>query len=326
MDLKKRITKEGKLINKGMQSYLTKGQPSKLYDAVGHLPSAGGKRLRPVIVLLSCEAVGGHAQDAIPYGVALELVHTFTLVHDDLMDNDEERRGLPAVHKLFGKDTAILAGDALFAKAFEVATKTPVESSVVIVLIKNISIMAREICEGQQLDMNYEELEEVKEDDFLEMIEKKTAKVFEYAAYGGALIGGGSKEEQEALREYGKALGLAFQIWDDCLDFLGDNTLGKPRGSDIREGKKTLVAIHALSAMGREQKKIFGEIFGNSNASEKDITTVADIFDKTDSITYASSKAAEYVKAAQTALKKIRDSEAKLVLSELAEFSLKRTK
>ena len=108
MDLKKRLAKEGDLVTKAMQSYLGKGQPSKLYEAVNHLPFAGGKRLRPVIALLSCEAVGGRAQDAMPYGVALELIHTFTLVHDDFMDNDEKRRGLPAVHTLYGKDTAIL--------------------------------------------------------------------------------------------------------------------------------------------------------------------------------------------------------------------------
>lgn len=326
MDLKKRLGKEGDLVTKAMQCYLGTGQPSKLYEAVRHLPFAGGKRLRPVIALLSCEAVGGLAQDAMPYGVALELIHTFTLVHDDFMDNDEERRGLPAVHTLYGKDTAILAGDALFAKAFEVATKTPVDSSVVTALIENISIMSREICEGQQMDISFEELETVPEDDFLEMIEKKTAKMFEYAAYGGALIGGGTTGEQGTLRDYGKALGLAFQIWDDCLDFLGDDTLGKPRGSDIKEGKKTLVAIHALSAMGAKQKKLFKETFGNPEASKADIADIVAIFEKMGSISYACSKAKGYVTAAQTALQKIGDNDAKHVLSTLAEYSIKRTK
>ncbi|RLF43554.1 MAG: polyprenyl synthetase family protein, partial [Thermoplasmata archaeon] len=228
-----------KEINEAIEAYLQNGEPRKLYQAMQHLPLAGGKRLRPILAIISCEAVGGNGKKAIPFGVALELIHTFTLVHDDIMDRDEERRGIPSVHKKFGEATAILAGDALFAKAFEVVSE--VKENVGI-LVKNIATMAREICEGQQMDMSFEEMEEVSEESFLKMIEKKTAKMFEHAAYGGAIIGGGSDEETLALRSYGRNLGMAFQIGDDCLDVIGKK-IGKPVGSDIREGKKTLMFI-----------------------------------------------------------------------------------
>jgi geranylgeranyl diphosphate synthase type I len=325
MDVKKWMESEAHVLNEAILDYLSNGRPKKLYEAIHHLPQAGGKRLRPLMSILSCEAVGGNPRNAIPYGIALELIHTFTLIHDDFMDNDEERRGRPAVHTLFGKDTAILAGDALFAKSFEIATKTPVTDTIKTLLIQNLAVMSREICEGQQIDMDFENRHDVSETDFLEMIEKKTAKMFEYATYGGALIGGGNKIEAQALRQYGKDLGLAFQIWDDCLDLMGDDTLGKPIGSDIREGKKTLVYIHALSHLTNKDKETFFDIFGNKSATKKDIQSVLTLLEKTGSITYARLQSEKYVSQALKNLKILQESTAKNALSQIASFAIKRT-
>jgi geranylgeranyl diphosphate synthase type I len=326
MDVKNWISSESKRFTDSLLTYLSDGKPKKLYQAMNHLPSAGGKRLRPLLSLLSCEAVGGNPRDTIPYGVALELIHTFTLIHDDLMDHDEERRGLPAVHALFGEDTAILAGDALFAKAFEIASQTPVNDSILTILTRNLALMTQEICEGQQLDMDFAYRDEVSENDFMEMIEKKTAKMFEYATYGGALIGEGSNLEVKELRHYGKYLGLAFQIWDDCLDLIGDDTLGKPIGSDIREGKKTLIYLHALPRLTSTDKKIFTNIFGNKSATAKDIQSVILLLKKTGSISYASSQASRFVSQACASLEKIQESTAKTNLSNIVEYAIKRKK
>jgi geranylgeranyl diphosphate synthase type I len=326
MDVKEWMKTEAKRFNDSLLTYLPEGKPKKLYQAINHLPSAGGKRLRPLLSFLSCEAVGGTPSDTIPYGVALELIHTFTLIHDDLMDHDEERRGLPAVHTLFGEDTAILAGDALFAKAFEVASQTPVKDSILTILTRDLSRMTQEICEGQQLDMDFEYRDDVSETDFLEMIEKKTAKMFEYATYGGALIGGASKNEADALRQYGKSLGLAFQIWDDCLDLVGDETLGKPLGSDIREGKKTLVYIHTLPYLTSKEKKIVTRIFGNKAASKKDIQSVISLLKKTGSIEYAGAQASKFVSQACTSLDILQESIAKNSLSTIASYAIERKK
>lgn len=284
-----------KEINEAIEAYLQNGEPRKLYQAMQHLPLAGGKRLRPILAIISCEAVGGDGKKAIPFGVALELIHTFTLVHDDIMDRDEERRGIPSVHKKFGEATAILAGDALFAKAFEVASE--VKENVGI-LVKNIATMAREICEGQQMDMSFEEMEEVSEESFLKMIEKKTAKMFEHAAYGGAIIGGGSDEETLALRSYGRNLGMAFQIWDDCLDVIGKK-IGKPVGSDIREGKKTLMFIHAQKTPYKEK---LAKLYGKKDATKEEINSVIEIFKEAGSLDYAKNKAFAFVNEAKKML------------------------
>ena len=308
-----------KEINEAIEAYLQNGEPRKLYQAMQHLPLAGGKRLRPILAIISCEAVGGNGKKAIPFGVALELIHTFTLVHDDIMDRDEERRGIPSVHKKFGEATAILAGDALFAKAFEVASEVKENVSI---LVKNIATMAREICEGQQMDMSFEEMEEVSEESFLKMIEKKTAKMFEHAAYGGAIIGGGSDEETLALRSYGRNLGMAFQIWDDCLDVIGKK-IGKPVGSDIREGKKTLMFIHAQKTPYKEK---LAKLYGKKDATKEEINSVIEIFKEAGSLDYAKNKAFAFVNEAKKCLGKLKESNAKEELMKLADFAVKREK
>ena len=256
-------------VEKAIENYLYEKEPSLLYDAVKHLPFAGGKRLRPIIACLACQAVGSNFLKAIPFAVSLEIIHTFTLIHDDIMDKDMERRGKPAVHVKYGEDIAILAGDALFAKAFEIASYIN-DAIVVKKILRNLAIMAKEICEGQALDVYFEKLEYVDEKQFLEMIEKKTAKMFEHAAMGGAIIGGGSMEEIKALQEYGLNLGMAFQIWDDCLDVIGKN-IGKPVGSDIREGKKTIIYLYAYK---KAEEKEWLKNYGKKDASKKEIDEI----------------------------------------------------
>lgn len=312
-------------INDLLMGYLDKAEPKELYKAVRHLPSVGGKRLRPLVAMLACEAVGGKMEKALPFGVALELIHTFTLIHDDIMDEDEERRGIPSVHARFGNDTAINAGDLLFAKAFHVLTDLDVEPTILKKLTREIAAMTIQICEGQQMDISFEEME-AGENKLMEMIEKKTARTFQSSAKGGAMIGNGGDIEVKAFENYGRNMGMAFQLWDDCLDVIGGEKLGKPIGSDIRKRKKTLLVLHAMKNAGEKDKKVLKSILGNKKVSEEEIDKAIKILKETGSINYVKEKAFDLASNAKKYLEKIDDSEAKNILIELADYAVERDK
>jgi len=327
MDLKQELSKRIDIFNKELEKYLKDGAPKALYDAARHLPLAGGKRLRPCISMLSCEAVLGNAKQMISLAASVELLHNFTLVHDDIMDKSKLRRNLPAVHIKFGEPTAIMAGDLLFAKSFEVMHDLPVDPSIFKILDQNLVKCIEEICEGQQLDIEFEQRKIIAEREYLEMIRKKTAVLFMFSAEGAAIACGGTKEEINAFKEYGTSLGLAFQIWDDYLDISSDETtLGKDIGNDIRNGKKTLIAVHSLNIAAGSDKKALEKIFGNQNATEQDVKQVFDIFKKTKSVEYAKQTAMNYCAKAKKSLDVLKDSDAKAVILELADYSIKRKK
>ena len=327
MDLKTELEKRANFFNGILEKFLSKGEPETLYDAVRHLPLAGGKRLRPSLAMISCEAVSGDIRNVMPLAIALELTHNFTLVHDDIMDKSKLRRNMPAVHVKYGEPTAIIAGDLLFSKAFEAMHDIQGDPSI----FKNVEFglidCVRSISEGQQLDMEFEKRKNVAEDEYLEMILKKTAVMFMYAAEAGAILGGGSREQANALNEYGKSLGLGFQIHDDYLDMSSDEeTLGKDIGNDIRNGKKTLIAVHCLSNASGEDKKLLDKIFGNLKASDKEVKQVYNSFKSVGSIEYAKNTAVKYCEKAKKALEILPNSDAKKILLELAEYSIKREK
>ena len=327
MDLKQELDKRVDVFNRELERYLKNGYPKILYDAARHLPMAGGKRLRPCISMLSCEAVHGDVKNVMPLAIAIEMIHNFTLVHDDIMDKSKLRRNLSAVHIKFGEPTAIIAGDLLFAKAFEAMHDIPGNFSVFKEVDFGLIECIMDICEGQQLDMDFEKRQNVTEKEYLEMIRKKTAVLFMFAAGGGAIVGGGTREEINALKEYGKSLGLAFQIQDDYLDISSkEKTLGKDIGNDIRNGKKTLIAVHSLQNATGEDKRSLDEVFGNRNASEADIKRVFTLFKEMKSIDYAKNVALNYSNKAKGALEALRDSDAKEILKKLADYSIKREK
>ena len=327
MDLKNELEKYRIKFNRDLEIFLKNGSPKQLYDAARHLPLAGGKRLRPVISMLSCIAVGGKENQVIPFGIALELLHNFTLVHDDIMDNSNLRRNTPTVHIKYGEPTAIIAGDLLFTKSFEAMHDLKIDLQYFKRLDYGLTQTIREICEGQQLDMEFEKRKIVTEKEYLGMIWKKTAALFMFSAEGGAIVGGGSEEEIKALRSYGEFLGLAFQIRDDYLDMSSDEkTLGKDIGNDIRNGKKTLIAVHTLNNATGKKKEILNNIFGNKMATEQDIKKIYEIFKEFKSIDYVKKTAESYSKKAKMALKNIDESHAKQILLELADYSIKREK
>jgi len=327
MDLKQELKKRTDFFDKQLEKFLRGGKPDVLYDAARHLPLAGGKRLRPNLAFISCEAISGDITKIVPLAIAIELTHNFTLVHDDIMDKSKMRRKLPSVHIKYGEPTAIIAGDLLFAKAFEAMHGINDDASVFKNLEFGLIDCVRWISEGQQLDMEFEKRKNVKEDEYLDMILKKTAVLFMYSAEAGAILGGATKEQANALNEYGKTLGLGFQIHDDYLDMSSDEkTLGKDIGNDIRNGKKTLIAVHCINNISDADKKIFHKIFGNAKATDEEIKQVYSLFKKAGSIEYAKNKAVQYCEKAKKALEILPDSDAKEILLSLADYSIKREK
>jgi geranylgeranyl diphosphate synthase type I len=219
----------------------------ELGKASAHLLLAGGKRLRPSVLLLAADAVKkGSSFDLVPAALSVEVTHTFTLIHDDIMDQDAERRGVPTVHTQWDEPTAILAGDVLYARAFEFLSMASAKESA---RIRAVSLLARtcvEICEGQHMDMSFEGREDVTEPEYLEMVRKKTGALFAASASIGAILAGGKPFQADALYQFGLQTGIAFQIQDDLIDLVSrSERTGKDRGSDIREQKQTLIAIMA---------------------------------------------------------------------------------
>ncbi len=298
---------------------IVRGEPEELYQAAQHLSKAGGKRIRPLICLLSCQSVGGEVEKAMPTAVALELIHTFSLIHDDIMDNDDLRRNLSSVHKVYGEPTAILAGDLLFAKAFELSDAKTKD-----VLAKASGVL----CEGQKMDLSFESRDEVSEEDYLEMIYRKTAALFEASAKAGAILGNAKKELVDSFGDYGKNLGLAFQVYDDILGVAGEEEkVGKPVGSDVAQKKKSLVIIKAIEKLkGSPEGEKLKSILAKEDNTPQEIQEAISLIKNSNSIEYCQGKAESYVEEAKNSLKEIPGSDAKRALIEIANFVTKREK
>ncbi len=313
-------------IDKEIQKSLSTVEPEDLQKSSQHLIMAGGKKIRPSLVVLCSEAVGGDVEDSLKTAAAVELIHTFSLIHDDIMDKDEMRRGRPSVHVLWGEPMAILAGDTLFAKAFETILETHIDGvsyERVVNALKTVVDSCIKICEGQAFDMSFEGNFEVSEAEYMDMIYMKTGALIAAATRAGAIIGGGTPEQVEALTEYGRLIGRSFQIHDDYLDVISDEEdLGKPVGSDIVEGKMTLMVVHALSKTSKEDKK---ELISILKAGEDtDVERAIEIFEKYGSIKYTQDIALENVDRAKKLLETLDESEATVALSMIADFVLQR--
>lgn len=220
------------------------GQPESLYAPMEYILSLGGKRLRPVLCMAACQAFQGNVAHSLAPALGIEVFHNFSLVHDDIMDQAPVRRGKATVHHRWDVNTAILSGDAMLVEAYRLICDCP--SAVMPAVLASFNTMARQLCEGQRLDMDFEQRESVEEAEYLSMIEGKTSVLIGCAMEIGALIAGADTEHAKAMYAFGLELGLAFQIKDDYLDCFGDPALtGKQSGGDILAGKHTLLAIHA---------------------------------------------------------------------------------
>lgn len=300
-------------------------EPRLLYQAARHIIDAGGKRLRPYLVLKSYKLAGGRIEDAIPTAAAIELLHTFTLIHDDIMDQDEERRGTSTVHTKWNVPTAIVAGDLLFAKVYETITgftnPRRVSRRRIIQVLRCVSEAAIAICEGQTLDMLFECRETISEDEYFQMIRLKTAALFEISAKCGGTLGGAKKGQVEHLGKFGRYAGMAFQLIDDVLGLTAnERVLGKPVGSDIREGKRTLIAVHALQHASEDQRRKILETLRNKSAPLEQIQEVTNLIYSLGSVDYAEKRAMEYAEKSKRALAVFPDTEDKEDLISLTDL------
>jgi geranylgeranyl diphosphate synthase type I len=315
------------LVEQRIMKSLMASRHERLAAAMTHLIHGGGKRLRATLPWLVGKAVGDSHSGMLDVGAAIETVHNFTLVHDDIMDDDDIRRGRNAVHIEFDLPTAINAGDAMLAIAFERLVQAEgLEATDVAALVNRIAWMVRRVSEGQQMDIEFEDELAVSEEDYIEMIEGKTAVMFLTCAEIGARMAGADQETIDCMADWGLAVGLCFQLMDDLIDVLSDSAvLGKPAGSDIAQGKRTLMVIHALAQPDSEDKSILLAALGKGeNASAEAIDAALVALGNIGSIDYAKQRAVEYHAKAHACLDRVPQGPSMRALRELTDFQLKR--
>ncbi|WP_373286774.1 polyprenyl synthetase family protein [Sulfodiicoccus acidiphilus] len=275
-----------------------------LYEAARHTLLGGGKRLRPLILVAVSDILGGEREKALYAGASVEVLHSFTLVHDDIMDQDQLRRGKPTVHVLWGVPMAILAGDLLHVKSYQLIQMAlrGKSSETVLRALDTLTRAVVVISEGQAKDMEFESRSDVTEAEYIDMISKKTAELFATSAELGGVLAEADEDKLRKLREYGINLGIAFQIADDILGLTGDEKeLGKPVFSDIREGKKTILVIKALHEGSERQRKIILTALGNRSSSRDELAAAANVL-RDLSLNYALKLAEEYSNKSLSAL------------------------
>lgn len=242
-------------------------EPRDLYEPYNYFMAEGGKRIRPALTMIACGAAGGNPNDALDCGVALEIMHNFTLVHDDIMDKSDFRRNRPTVHKKWNEPIAILTGDAMIGFAYKLIPNCKRYYDIIQTFTQGLI----EVCEGQVFDMQFNTSQEVKIDDYLKMISKKTSALLETCTIIGALVADANDDVITALKNYALNLGLAFQIQDDLLDMTADEKVfGKKVGLDIQEGKKTFLVILANERAEKVEHKTLLKKYYESNGLSAD--------------------------------------------------------
>jgi geranylgeranyl diphosphate synthase type I len=321
----KQIEQNAKIVNRYLNSRL-KGNPKKLYDAAEHLIVNGGKRLRPYMLIRSCQILKGKVPNAMPSASAVEMIHNFTLVHDDIMDNDEMRHGVPTVHKKFGMSIAILAGDVLFSKAFQVIADSKLSVNANILLVSKLAQACVEVCEGQLLDIQMAEGGKIPpQAEYITMIGKKTAALFDVSCAMGAICATNKPKDISNLSSFGRNLGIAFQITDDLIGVMGDPKITKkPVGNDLREGKKSLPILMAIKLAKGNDKKIILKAFGNSKVAKDDLNKAVEVIRSLGIEERVRQQALKYAEKAEKSLSEYSGS-AKTELISLLDFVVKRS-
>jgi geranylgeranyl diphosphate synthase type I len=329
------------IVNAAIEEDLPVDEPQRLYEAVRYLLDAGGKRLRPTVLLLVAEALAdadagpeaidyrnfpdrrGEKVDVMAAAVSIEVIQSFTLIHDDIMDDDDLRRGVPAVHREYDTETAILAGDTLYSKAFEIMVETEAPADRVVEAMDVLATTCTDICEGQALDVAFEERESVLPEEYLDMITHKTAVLYGATATIPAILLGADDETVEQLYQYGIDVGQAFQIQDDVLDLtVPSEKLGKQRGSDLVENKQTIITLHA-----REQGVDVDSLVETDDVdavTEAEIDEAVSTLEDAGSIDYAKGKAQTLVTRGKNRLAVLPDNEASQLLAGIADYLIER--
>ena len=310
-------------INKEILNLDWKREPYGLYEPIEYTLAAGGKRVRPQLAMIASQLFGGKDEEVLPAALALEVFHNFTLLHDDVMDKADVRRGRPTVHVKWNENTAILSGDQMLIEAYKLLSGVPADKLPKVLQLFNK--MATEICEGQQYDVDFESQEQVAIEEYLKMIRLKTSVLLANALQTGAYIAGADERAQEVLYKFGIHIGLAFQIQDDILDVWGDpKTFGKAVGGDISCNKKTFVYLEAMRLLGDEARpateaksleKWYSQVLEDN--TEK-IAAVKEIFEQLDVRTACEKVVEDYTRKALALLEQLPQNESTEQLRQLA--------
>jgi geranylgeranyl diphosphate synthase, type II len=321
------LTQAQKLIEQHIRTLSIPDTPPELYEPVRYFLSLGGKRIRPALVILACDLFAGAVEPALIPAMAIEIFHNFTLLHDDIMDRSERRRGSPAVHIKYNENVAILSGDVMSILASRLMNQAP---GVVLNVVQDIfTRTAMQVCEGQQLDMNFEDRAAVSEDEYLNMIELKTAVLIAASLKIGAILGGSSQRDADDLYQFGKNLGIAFQLQDDLLDTYGDPAvMGKNLGTDIVDNKKTFLVIQALElASSQQEKELKGWFEKKAFDRDQKIREVTSLFDQMNIKEITEQRVREYYALAMKSLENLnRPEERKAELYHFASFLMNRNR
>jgi geranylgeranyl diphosphate synthase, type II len=316
---------ERNIIELRIRNILKGRKPLSLYEPASYILDSTGKRLRPLLVLSSAKAAGGSYKDAYNAAIAVELLHIFTLVHDDIMDNADKRRSKTTVHKKYDVNTAILVGDILLAVAYEYLLKDAKGDfrKITAAFTKGLS----EVCDGQSMDKDFETLKNVTIKDYIKMIEKKTAAMIAMCTSVGSYIGGADDKTIKALFSFGKNLGIAFQIEDDLLDLIGNSKeFGKNVGGDLVEGKKTFLFLKALEKAKGKDKSSLLKIIKNKGVQPDEIPFYKALYEKLGVIADAESEIKRYTKNAIKNLTVLKQKDDAEFFTSLAHSLIKRSK
>ena len=326
------------IVNDAIGEDLPIEEPERLYEASRYLLEAGGKRLRPTILLLAAEALAdvgpesesyrrfpatdGREVDVMAAAVSIEIIQSFTLIHDDIMDDDDMRRGVPAVHREYDLSTAILAGDTLYSKAFENMLDTGATADRSVRALSELATTCTEICEGQSLDIEFEKRMAVTPDEYLGMVELKTAVLYAAAASIPAVLLG-YDDAVEPLHSYGLDIGRAFQIQDDLLDLTTPTEkLGKQRGSDLVEGKRTIITVHARDQGVDVENLVSADSV--EEVTEAEIDEAVGALEEAGSIEFARSTAQELIDSGKSHLETLAENEPHRLLDDIADYLIER--
>lgn len=331
MNLEKEIEKRQELVNQEMDNLLKEEleelAPNQKELAIYTIMS-GGKRLRPFLTMVSAGLYGDEAK-ALNYGIAAEITHNFTLLHDDIIDEDKYRRGNETLWSKEGLPQALNVGDCIYTLSYKIIAE---DENIIpqkrIELISELATGLMHVSEGQYTDVKYEKkYEQFGIDDFIDMVEKKTSNLFIASAAGGAIIGGGRQKDIEHIREYARTMGIAFQIQDDYLDLTGElSEIGKDVGSDIRSGKTTLMVLHALDSLDNKKKTRLKEILQKEDNDEQEIKEAIDMIRDTGGLEHAIEVAKTYSNKARENLCHLPDGENRDILEEFVDFVVERDK
>ena len=300
------------------------GEPSSLHVPVWNLLDRGGKRFRPLLSFLCCKIVGGNPKNVIQCAAAVELLHNMTLVHDDIEDGSEQRRGKPCLHLIYGVPTAINTADAMAVKVFDMIISHDLEPNLKLLTLEKIVQRISQMVKGQAIEIENRQTSDFSQEIVLEILKNKTAALIMMASELGMIVGNANSDQLKLISRYAGYAGIAFQIIDDVLNLIADKKYGKEIGGDLREGKRTIIVSHFMSHAPANEKKKFLKYFGQKQSNITQTRTMIRLLEKNGSIKYSQDLAEYFLECGLFYLNFLPDNKARTSLIKLSKFLTKR--